>query len=461
VLERDSVDADELFSRRVATLPIAEGFEQVRRDVVHPPLYYGLLHVSMKLFGDGGGAMRLPSLLAGLAIVGLVVSLGARAAENAALGLLAGLLVAVSEPQIFYSAHARGYALYALLVLLVFASFVAACREPERRGCWAIFAGVCALAGLTHYMAWLYVLVTLPVALVQRSKPIFVRWAISTAAAGSVSLVWVLLVLPVLRPQIRNLSWIEPADPYSLLATYARFAGLPPFEKATTVSLLVGLFLLCSATHALWRLGLTPTPRSTWIALLLAGAVLPPALLFSLAAPPIGLPIWGYRHVHPSQACWAVSAALGAWHCFGLGRWCRAGAVAAAVSLPFALLPDVFRHPIHQPLSQVAARVSESPYRSLPVFSLNGNLAPPVNFYLRNRAPVEFLPREAHADELLPARFVILYRKEDRRDLERLASLSAELARRGALLREVDFISTRPEDPWGTTIAVVEPGEVP
>src|SRR5262249_28725143 len=140
VLEHDSVDADELFSRRVAMLPVADALELVRYDVVHPPLYYGLLHIAMSGLGDGAVPMRVPSLLAGMAVVGVAFAFGARATGSAGAGWLAAALVALSQKQIFYSAHARSYALYAVLILLLFGACARACQEPNRRSRWVIFA---------------------------------------------------------------------------------------------------------------------------------------------------------------------------------------------------------------------------------------------------------------------------------------------------------------------------------
>jgi len=461
VLERDSVDADELFSRRVAILPVADGLELVRYDVVHPPLYYGLLHVAMDLLGDGAVPMRLPSLLAGVVVVGLAIAFGVRATGSAGAGLLAGMLVAFSQQQIFYSAHARSYSLYAVLILLMFGACARACREPDRRSRWLVFALSGAVATLTHYLGSFYMVSTLPVALVRRDRRALVSWVIATAAAGALSLGWVAMVIPYLHAKGglgENLAWVGAPGLYDLLSTYATFNGLPEIPRGTALSLLLGLLLLGSALHALWRAG--SRPERDWILLAIGGALVPPILAYVASSPPFNAPIWGYRHLHPSQACWAVGAAAGAWHCFGRNGRLRAVASGAALLFACSGLPEVFTYPLHEPFTRVAARLADPKLDGLPVFTVNANISTPVNFYRQARDPVRLIPPEMRGTEL-PARFVFLYRREDRRDVARIGALLADLAPREPALRDVESIARKPDDQWGTTIAVVEPPAAP
>jgi glycosyltransferase involved in cell wall biosynthesis len=451
VLERDAVDWDEIFSSRVVQLPFAEGLEKVRYDAAHPPFYYGVLWVSIGLLGDGAVPMRLPSLLAGTALVGVAIAFGVRAG-GAAVGILAGILVAISHQQIFYSAHGRSYAIYALLVLLLYWTCVRACREPDERANWAIFASACVIATLTHYMAWLYVLVTFPVALAARGRRAAISWMASVGIAGVFSAAWVALVIPALRAKGGlgvNLGWVVTPRLYDLVATYANYGGLPPIARGTTVSLALGLGLIASAVHALWRADRSGG-SGAWIFLAIGGAIVPPMLLFILASPSIGLPFFGSRHLLPSQACWAVATAVGAWHCFGKSRVPRALVLTAALACAAAAFPAVLMHPLHQPFHHVAARLSEPQIARLPVFAMGENVEAPVNFYRQGEEPVQILARNESAARM-PARFVALYRKKDHRELDRLASLSGKWNR-----REIDYIARDPTDPWGVTIAVVE-----
>jgi Dolichyl-phosphate-mannose-protein mannosyltransferase len=451
VLQHDAVDWDEIFSLRVVQLPFAEGLEKVRYDAAHPPLYYGVLRVSIGLLGDGAVPMRLPSLIAGTALVGLAIAFGFRAG-GAAVGILAGILVAVSHQQIFYSAHGRSYAIYALLVLLLYWACVRACRDPEKRENWTIFALACVVATLTHYMAWLYVVVTFPVALAARSRRAVTSWIVSVGIAGALSAAWVALVIPALRAKGGlgvNLGWIVTPGLYDLVVNYANYNGLPQIERGTTLSIALGLTLIASAAHALWR-----SDRSggsaAWIYLAIGGAIVPPVLLYLVALPPISLPFFGSRHLLPSQACWAIAAAVGGWHGFGSRRVPRAVGATAALVCAATAFPLVFLHPLHMPFHEVAARLSEPQIARLPVFAMGENVEAPVNFYRHGQDPVQLLPRNESAEHM-PARFVALYRKGDPREIDLLGSLSGEWSR-----REIDYIAREPSDPWGVTIAVVE-----
>lgn len=81
---------------------------------IHPPFYYYLLHFWMLLFGNGEVAVRAPSALAGVLLVGVTFALGKRLFGRDA-ALLAAFLSAISPLQIHYSQETRMYALAALL----------------------------------------------------------------------------------------------------------------------------------------------------------------------------------------------------------------------------------------------------------------------------------------------------------------------------------------------------------
>jgi len=81
---------------------------------IHPPFYYYLLHFWMLLFGSSEVAVRAPSALAGVLLVGITFALGKRL-FGGNVALLAALLSAISPLQILYSQETRMYALAALL----------------------------------------------------------------------------------------------------------------------------------------------------------------------------------------------------------------------------------------------------------------------------------------------------------------------------------------------------------
>jgi predicted membrane-bound mannosyltransferase len=72
-LGHEAVDGDELFSRRVAVLPIHQMLPAIRADLVHPPFYYFLLKAGLSLWGSSALGIRLWSLLFGLLLIPLSV----------------------------------------------------------------------------------------------------------------------------------------------------------------------------------------------------------------------------------------------------------------------------------------------------------------------------------------------------------------------------------------------------
>jgi hypothetical protein len=140
---------------RVASLDVPMRYDEATTydNYVSKPLYVGLanysapnnhlLHtflakLSVTAFGSGEWAVRLPALLAGIALIPATFAL-TRALYGRIAALLAAALVASSSTLVEYSANARGYTIVALLTLIV---FIAATRvlEHESIGAWAVVA---------------------------------------------------------------------------------------------------------------------------------------------------------------------------------------------------------------------------------------------------------------------------------------------------------------------------------
>ncbi len=128
---------------------------------IHPPLYYLLLAGWGMAAGKSELSLRLPSALAGIMTVAVIYRLGARLFRRT-VGVLAGLLAAISALQVYYGQEARMYALVALLsaasvmltirVLEIPGEMVAGRFNPRRAS--VVVAGYMAVnaAGLyTHY----------------------------------------------------------------------------------------------------------------------------------------------------------------------------------------------------------------------------------------------------------------------------------------------------------------------
>ena len=126
-----------------ASQPLHRALSTVYEATNHP-LNTALIHVSARLFGDDLWALRLPVLLAGIAVPPLVYWAGSVTFGRAA-GLIAGAIVAVSWIAIQYSIQARGYMPGLLFIALLYGLSPYIARTDNRVG-WLLFSIAAALA---------------------------------------------------------------------------------------------------------------------------------------------------------------------------------------------------------------------------------------------------------------------------------------------------------------------------
>jgi hypothetical protein len=122
---------DEIFSARVATLPLNRLMEAVAGDV-HPVGYYLLLKAVVLTLGQSEFVLRLPSLLAGLALIWLVYRLAGAIGFTTGQQTASALMVALSPFQVYYAQEARAYA------IVMAALTLAALGLVEKRRWWFI-----------------------------------------------------------------------------------------------------------------------------------------------------------------------------------------------------------------------------------------------------------------------------------------------------------------------------------
>ncbi|HFD40476.1 MAG TPA: hypothetical protein ENJ31_11600, partial [Anaerolineae bacterium] len=106
---------DEGWSLYFATTDVRSMLALTAVDI-HPPLYYLLLHLWIRLFGPSPLSVRLMSVLIGAAAVPLMLILGQRLLGRSG-GRLAALLLALSPFAVYYSQEVRMYGLVMLLGL--------------------------------------------------------------------------------------------------------------------------------------------------------------------------------------------------------------------------------------------------------------------------------------------------------------------------------------------------------
>lgn len=148
---------DEATSWYETQLPFHRMLEVLRNTDVHPPGYFTVLWATVRAFGDGELALRLPSLIAATALVPMLYVAG-KAMYDRATGLVAASFGVVAPLVVWYSQEAR---MYAQLMLLATVAIWALYRalESERLGprvaYWAAYGLAGAALAWTQYFAFL------------------------------------------------------------------------------------------------------------------------------------------------------------------------------------------------------------------------------------------------------------------------------------------------------------------
>jgi uncharacterized membrane protein len=143
---------DEAWSWRAARLSLPAMVEWTGQDK-HPPLYYGVLHVWVKLFGDSEASLRMPSAIAG-AVAAVVLAGAGWRAGGAMLGLAASGLLALQPTAVEFAQEARMYSLEGLWAVASSVALAAMIDRPAPARA-ALYAGLALGAVYTHYSGFL------------------------------------------------------------------------------------------------------------------------------------------------------------------------------------------------------------------------------------------------------------------------------------------------------------------
>lgn len=147
-----SLYGDELWSVAASNSPSPRSvIDFVQSDQeISPPLFAILAWLSAKL-GDAANLIRLPSIVAGIALIPLVWLLGRRTVGSRA-ALVAAAIAALSPFLAFYSVEARAYSLMAALVTASTVAMLIASERGDRRW-WFAYGALSCLAMYSHYTA--------------------------------------------------------------------------------------------------------------------------------------------------------------------------------------------------------------------------------------------------------------------------------------------------------------------
>lgn len=222
----------------------------VSRTENSPPLWYAIEWLDYRLLGTSEYALRLPSALAGIALVPVAWAICRELVRERGAAIACAALVAVGPLFQWYSQEARVYGLFTLTVGVAVLAFARVLREPTRRR-WAAFAAAGALALLTHYFA-VFVLAGMGIWLLGDPRT---RRACLPALAALAAVALALLPL-ILAQGARNTQWI------GHWALKERIEDIPGYyltgysggRVGHSIEALVGLPLFGAAVVGLWRL---------------------------------------------------------------------------------------------------------------------------------------------------------------------------------------------------------------
>ena len=114
------------------------------------PFYYLIVWGFVQALGVSEMAMRLPSLLFGIATGYVTYSLG-KSIFSQRVGVIAASLLWLSPPMVQSSADARPYAVALFMTAIMFFGFARATKMGDRKGRWLFIAGGVGLF-VTHYL---------------------------------------------------------------------------------------------------------------------------------------------------------------------------------------------------------------------------------------------------------------------------------------------------------------------
>jgi mannosyltransferase len=200
--------------------------------------YYVLLHVLVSAFGNGEWVLRLPSAIGAAAASGLTTAIALRLLDRKT-ALVAGVLMAVSLPLVFWGQSARSYALLVALCAGSFLAFAALLDSDRPRRAWVLYVACTALAMYASLMAALIVVAQLTALTWRRQR-------IRQVAAAVVAVVICCIPLAVLaaRRGSGQLFWVPRPNLTSVKQVLEALtsAGLEPtFHRTATTYVLLGI----------------------------------------------------------------------------------------------------------------------------------------------------------------------------------------------------------------------------
>ena len=222
LLDGKSFWVDEIFSYRIATLPLSDFWTTVSRDgEANMALYYVLLRLWLTV-GDSPFWIRTLSALLGVGVVASTYVLAARLSGRRA-GLSAALLLAINPFVVAYAQEARAYTLFLLLVLYSNILYIRAV-DNGRAATWVAYAATISLAVYSHFFGAL-VLLAQAVALLVVFRSQLPSTRVLVVVASVVTILVSPLALFVINSSAGAPGWIRTPGLRALVGVFVSMAG--------------------------------------------------------------------------------------------------------------------------------------------------------------------------------------------------------------------------------------------
>ena len=249
---------DEAISIHQARLSLHDLFRNLYYGDRQPPLYHLTLWLTIRAFGHGEFAVRLPSLIAGTLVIPVLYELG-RELYDRRTGLIAAAFAAVSPVLVWYSQEVRMYEFVALFGLLALLTQLRVIRNSTMLG-WAAYILATAALLWSHYFGLLLIVVQQLVfvgVIVHRKRtgePVkTLAWGYAYSVAVLAMQLVPLLVFAHHQYQSTSGAAGSPSGTYDLLSFYSVLAnmawslwGYQPDATTVLIAAMWPLFLLGS-----------------------------------------------------------------------------------------------------------------------------------------------------------------------------------------------------------------------
>lgn len=187
-------------------------------ETQHPPLYYALSSIWLKIFGDSIWVIRSFSVLMGLLALPCIYWISRELFDSRKVAWLAVAIVAVSPFHLIYAQEARLYSMWTVTVLLSSALLLRALSKKSKLW-WALY-GLSILLGIYTFTLFALVIAAHGVYMLIvylpkiKLRPInlpsnLISYALSTIGALILFLPWAYLLIRNLSKARNNLEWMN------------------------------------------------------------------------------------------------------------------------------------------------------------------------------------------------------------------------------------------------------------